>query len=392
MVVVIPCYDEGNLLRTLASLEACTPTACAVEVIVVLSSSEADDAALKARNLATLAQAEAWAQEHAREDLQFHFLHFPELPRKHAGVGLTRKIGMDEAVHRFGLADSPRGIIVSLDADTVCDSNYLRALELYFDKHRKVDSCSLTFAFEVEADAESFQTDAILRIALAERILVAGLRACRHPYAFHTLGAAMAVRVGAYQTQAGMNRRKTGEDFDFLQKFIELGVHGDCVDAQVFPSGRSSQRKPNGIGQRVAQYCAAPDPDFPVFAVESFQALEVGLKAVPTWFGMDANALAAELDQFPAGFKEFMQLSEFPKVIAEIQRYTSNAAAFEKRFYRWFNSLRTFQYFGFCRDHHFPNRPILEVGNAMLAWMGKKNSSTEEVDLAKLLALFSGAE
>lgn len=360
-------------------------------MIVVLSSRETDDEALKVRNLSTLAQAAAWAQVHAREDLQFHFLHFPDLPRKHAGVGLTRKIGMDEAVHRFGLADNPRGIIVSLDADTVCDSNYLRAIELYFDKHRKVDSCSLAFAFQVEADAESLQAEAILRIELAERMLVVGLRACGHPYAYHTLGAAMAVRVGAYQTQAGMNRRKTGEDFDFLQKFIELGVHGDCVDARVFPSARSSQRKPNGIGQRVAQYCAAPDPDFPVFALESFLALATGLKAVPTWFEMDANALAAELDQFPAGFMEFMQMSAFPKVIAEIQRYTSNAAAFEKRFYRWFNSLRTFQYFGFCRDHHFPNQPILQVGNALLAWKDKQGSSSEQLDLAMLLPVFGSA-
>jgi Glycosyltransferase like family 2 len=388
IVVVIPCHDEPDLLPTLDSLAACMPPACAVEVIVVVSSSLVDASNVQAQNIATLAQVQAWALAHINPHLQVHCLHFPALPPKHAGVGLTRKIGMDEAVHRFALADNPRGIIVSLDADAECDGNYLRALEQYFEAHRKRDSCSLAFEFRAAADADALATEAIACIELAERMLVAGLRKCGHPYAFHTLGAAMAVRVGAYQAQAGMNRRKTGEDFDFLQKFIELGVHGSCADAVVYPSGRISLRKPNGIGQRVAQFCAAPEAPFLVFALESFQALALGLRDVQSWYVSDAAGLEAACAQFPTGFKEFMEAHAFHKTVSEIQRYTSSALAFEKRFYRWFNSLKTFQYFGYCRDHHFPNQPILQVGNELWGWMEGEEFAIEKRPLSAMLAAY----
>ncbi len=384
----MPCHDEPALLRTLERLAACELPACAVEVIVVFGGSESDLDHVKAQNLQTFARGQSWSGALEIPQIRFHFLSFLALPKKHAGVGLTRKIGMDEAVDRFALADNPRGIIVSLDADTLVERNYLRAIEQYFEAHRKVDSCSMAFEFQDEFAGNPMQAEAILRIELAERILVAGLRHCGHPYAFHTLGAAMAVRTGAYQAQAGMNKRKTGEDFDFLQKFIELGVHGDCVAARVYPSSRISQRKPGGIGQRVALYCATPDPDFPVFALESFVELAEGLKGVKTWYALGPEGIPQILNAFPPGLHAYMQEAGFLKVIPEIQRYTNSEAAFEKRFYRWFNSLKTFQYFAFCRDRFHPDQPILAVGNAMRSWMLGGMQAESNLGLTELLKWF----
>jgi hypothetical protein len=387
IVVVVPCHDEPEILKPLESLAACEPSACAVEVIVVVSGSVIDDAALKARNLATVVQVQDWAARHATPQLRVHVLHFPDLPTQHAGVGLTRKIGMDEAVHRLQWADNPQGIIVGLDADAVCDAHYLRAIEAYFRAHRKVESCTLAFAFTA---ATSQETAAIMRIELAERLLVAGLRQAGHPYAYHALGTAMAVRVGAYQAQAGMNKRKAGEDFDFLQKFIELGVHGTCHATVVQAAGRTSRRKPAGIGQRVAQYCAAPAPDYPVFALEGFVALAQGLRGLPSWYRLDAVGIADVVAAFPDGWREFMQKNGFPQLIQELQRYTTSEAAFAKRFFRWFNSLKTFQYFQHCQAHHWENRPLVEVGNALRRWM--LGDEAETLYLEALLQWYRAAD
>ena len=39
----------------------------------------------------------------------------------------------------------------------------------------------------------------------------------------------MAVRADAYLRQGGMNRRKAGEDFYFLNKFMVLGGYGEML-------------------------------------------------------------------------------------------------------------------------------------------------------------------
>lgn len=371
IVVVIPCHDEPNLLVTLQSLHDTTrPPSVAVEVITVISASELDSAEVQQRNLETFQAATAWAATVNSPEFQFHILHFPHLPAKHAGVGLTRKIGMDEAIYRFRLAGNPNGILLSLDADCRCESNYLLAIAQYFAANPKLDSCSIAHRFlPAVGENASLIDQAAFRIALAQDILTMGLRHCGHPYAYMTVGAAMAVRAVAYQAQAGMNRRKAGEDFDFLQKFIELGVHGDCTTTTVHPAGRISRRKPAGLGQMIAQYCEAPDPDYLVFAWESFNALRIGLAHMRHWHAMNPTALETALENFPEGFREFMTAQAWIEKVQEMQKYTKTSEAFEKRFYRWFNSLKTFHYFQYCRDHHWANQPILEVQEAMREWM-----------------------
>ena len=64
LAVVIPCYDEPDLIPTLESLWASVRPACAVEVSIVVNSSEASPQRVLAQNDATLAQAGTWAAQH----------------------------------------------------------------------------------------------------------------------------------------------------------------------------------------------------------------------------------------------------------------------------------------------------------------------------------------
>ena len=61
----------------------------------------------------------------------------------------------------------------------------------------------------------------------------------------------MAVRPEAYMKQGGMNRRKAGEDFYFLNKIMSLGGFGECAETTIYPSPRTSKRVPFGTGQAV---------------------------------------------------------------------------------------------------------------------------------------------
>jgi hypothetical protein len=100
-VVVIPCHDEPDLLSTLRSLGACTRPKAGVEVIVVVNGAESAPSEVRRRNAETFRTASEWADSNGKPWLRFHLLDFPELPEQHAGVGLARKIGMDEALARL---------------------------------------------------------------------------------------------------------------------------------------------------------------------------------------------------------------------------------------------------------------------------------------------------
>ena len=97
LAVVIPARDEPDLIRSLESLAQCQAPDDSAEVIVIVNTSETDSEPKIETNQHIAAQAREWAAAHSSPKLHFHILEQHRLPKKHAGVGLARKIGMDEA-------------------------------------------------------------------------------------------------------------------------------------------------------------------------------------------------------------------------------------------------------------------------------------------------------
>ena len=133
MVVVIPCYDEPDVMATLESLMQCVSTELPVCVLVVVNSSELTENSVVMHNRETYSRLLAFATEHNQPNLCFHTLLCEELPRKHAGVGLARKIGMEWAVRGFLQSGNSDGVIISLDADCTVSENYLQLKEKQFN-------------------------------------------------------------------------------------------------------------------------------------------------------------------------------------------------------------------------------------------------------------------
>ncbi len=385
LVVTIPCHDEPDLTGTLASLAACAPPPHPVEVLVLINSAENAGDAVKKRNADTLQQAETWAKAHPSRNLQFYFLHFPDLPPKHAGVGLARKIAMDEAARRLVRAGNPRGVIACLDADSRVAPNYLQALLAFFEQHSNCPAAGIYYEHSLEGEAfEPEVYAAIARYELHLRYYVQALRWAGLPTATQTVGSAMAVRADAYQAQGGMNRRQAGEDFYFLHKFTPLAGFAAINTTTVIPSPRTSHRVPFGTGKAVGDMLAGNV--FLTYAPQTFNDLKVFLEKLEDWrrVGLTLSVgptLSVGLTQsqadtiaaLPASISTFLKNEDFPEKLREICANTASPEAFRKRFFRWFDPFLAMKYVHHARDHFYPNMPV-EEAVILIAEYGLRNA------------------
>src|ERR1051326_8868610 len=201
LVVVIPCHDEPDLIGTLESLWSCGRPSCAVEAIVVLNSAADAAAEILSRNRTTLEEGRGWAAGRAGPGMDFHWLYFPDLPPKQAGVGPARQIGMDEAARRLDEVGRPGGIIACLDADCRCELNYLKSIERHFATHPRSPACSIYFEHTLAGPLAPEIYEGIALYELHLRYYVQALRYAGFPHAFHTIGSCMAARADAYMKQ-----------------------------------------------------------------------------------------------------------------------------------------------------------------------------------------------
>ncbi len=357
MVVVIPCHCEPEILSTLNSLNQCEQPKGAFEVIVVVNESETADDPIRERNLISVNQITKFQATH---DLPLHLVHV-QLPSKHAGVGLARKIGMDDAVRRFdGLAKD--GIIVALDADCQVKPNYLQAIEDHFLAHPVTPGCSIYYEHPLHGSLDNHLYHGIAGYELHLRYYTHALRYAGHPFAFQTVGSSMAVRSSAYQKQGGMNRRQAGEDFYFLQNIFLLGNFTELNTTTVYPSARISERVPFGTGRAQLQWQNNESTQFYSYHHQTFEDLKQGLAAKKAmWELKDEHSW----EMIPTSMKSYIGRHQYGHKLETIKSQSHNFEGFNKRFFYWCNGVFAFKFAHHARDHHYPNQPI-EEGAAWL--------------------------
>lgn len=364
MVITIPCFAEGGLMRTLNSLKNSLPPYDSVEVIVVVNHSVAATEAEKALNAGIYEQALQWAKEQIEARLAFYIYFFPDLEAKHAGVGLARKIAMDEAVRRFEWLGKD-GIIVCLDADTVVQPDYFRAIEDYFVENPTVAAAGINFEHPTTGQEFSREIyEAIIRYELHLRYYVLALRRAGLVTSYQTIGSAMAVRSRAYQAEGGMNRRKAGEDFYFLHKFTPKDKFGEIKTTVVIPSPRISHRVPFGTGKAVGDMVSGKE--FLTYSPLIFRDLEVFLQLVEPMRHWSVQSANDQIGQLPDCVATFLWKVGFVEKLQEIQQNTHSDAAFRKRFFQWFDPFLAMKYVHHARDHFYPGE---KVAFAAAVWL-----------------------
>ena len=373
-IVVIPSYNEPNIVPSLRSLLNCSPTLFPVEIIVVVNSPENAAKDIIDKNLETLAQINEMSLSNQRNDIKIFAIHCPNLPRKHAGVGFARKIGMDEAVRRFDQIEREEGIIINFDADSTCNTQYLSAIEDYFIQNPKIEAASIYFEHPLHGDDYPPEIySAIAKYELYLRYYVSAQRYAEFPHAFHTIGSAFAIKADVYAAEGGMNRRKAGEDFYFLQKIIPRGRYGEIFSAQVYPSPRESMRVPFGTGASITKMCATSN-EYVVYNPEAFDILK---RFFATAYVLQ-NGGEPDTDY---RLKDFLSANGFYQEIDGMISNSASQRTFIQRFFTWFDAFRLLKFLNFLHEKYINKVPVEQAAAYIAAKMGLTNITNNTVEL-----------
>jgi hypothetical protein len=374
-IAVIPAYKEDQLHRTLFSLRSQQAFGGTAEVIVLVNAPEdAPDTIVKSSEV-LIRDCRAVFASSSYDRIHFHILPLQLLPKKDAGVGLARKIGMDEAAHRFNLLNKPDGLIISCDADAIYEESYLSELDRHFSNNPLTPACSIYYEHSYGPEFSTEINAAIIQYELYLRYYLLGLRLAGHPHAFHTIGSSFVVRGDVYCRQGGMNKRKAGEDFYFLQKVIQLGNFTELNSVKVTLSPRPSDRVPFGTGAAVAKIISPGQSQWMTYQPEAFLQLKKFIDLIYGGIVSLEKVVDGGSELISSPLSTFLQESGIRDAITEIKTNTAGEEAFRKRFFTWFNAFRVLKYMNFSHEEHYKRMNISSCARKLLGICGINENS-----------------
>ncbi|MFY0674295.1 MAG: hypothetical protein JXQ87_12885 [Bacteroidia bacterium] len=379
--IVVPVYKEKSILPIFKSLQIQSRPTCKVEVLFVFNASEIEsDLNISINEIAKEELDKEISNLESNEVISFFTCEFNNLPKKHAGVGLARKIGMDEAVRRFEQIGID-GLIVNIDADCTVSENYLVEIEKHFQS-QKTDGCGIYFEHPLDNEDQEIN-DAIIQYELYLRYYVNMQRIIGFPWAFQTIGSAMAVKSSVYQKQGGMNKRKAGEDFYFLQKIIELGNFSELNSATVYASARKSDRVPFGTGKAVSDIIESDTP-YGFYNPKSFYLLKEFFGLIPLLHQTEQNDIETILNELDFELNAFLIENNWIQKINQVKNFTSDLSSFRKRLFREFNAFQLMKYLHYMRDVHAENINVNAAVDHLFPLLGLRIENSLENNLKSL--------
>jgi hypothetical protein len=353
-VVVIPALAESErLFATLASLAA-NPTELLARILILVvvnhrADAPATDKEDNYRTLTRLAQCSpdleglklAWIDAASKGR---------EMPDKKGGVGLARKIGLDHALSRLDYSGSPP-LLVSLDADTLVEPSYLSALVRHF---RETTAGGAAIPFCHQPGRSDEEQEAIDRYELFLRHYLLGLRIAGSPYAFHTVGSAMAATSAAYVKSGGMNTRSAGEDFYFLQQLSRTAGVARVNGTTVHPSPRPSHRVPFGTGRSVSRWLGGDGSAITFYQPDCFRILGRWLTLVSDRLDAPPAELLTGAREISGQLAQYLEALHFPAVWTGLCRNNPSPQQRLPSFHVWFDGLKTMKLIHHLSAHGLP--------------------------------------
>lgn len=344
---------------TLNSLDRCVPPFCNIEIIIVINHGENENPEIKIANLETAKMITEWIKTNQHDN--YHVIKAFDLPHKKAGVGLARKIGMDEAARRFEMIGEQNGIIVCFDADCLCEPNFLVEIFKAYQQNPLINAALVYFEHYTDQNTEIDIREAIINYELHLRYYVQALKLADFPFAYHTVGSCITVSSAAYKKQGGMNLRKAGEDFYFLQKVFPLGNITNIVSTKVLPSPRISNRVPFGTGKAVSEFIKSKNQDYKTYNPKTFLDFKkFNTSVVELWKNHNPQNF---MEEMPESLQQYLHSIDFAEQAHKIHRNSGEEAVFVKSLYNWFNGFKALKYVHFSRDLFYENIDVLEAAN-----------------------------
>ncbi|MEN8165042.1 MAG: glycosyltransferase family A protein [Acidobacteriota bacterium] len=369
--VVIPVLAESEtLFQTLRSLAENPAEELKDTLVVCVVNNRAEPYARAdqiADNQKALKQLEEIAQGHALR-LAYIDASSPgkELGPK-MGVGEARRIGLDSALGVLCLNEKPEGLLISLDADTLVEPGYLRAIGEHF---ASCDAGAGVVAYHHPIPEEPERRVAMILYELFLRYHELGLRSAGSPYAWPTVGSTIVVRGDAYVAAGGMNRKQAGEDFYFIQQLVKTSTVSRIDSTIVCPSNRASDRVPFGTGAGIGRHLAGDDGLFRVYHPEGYRVLGAWLDLVCESLDASAEALLEGAGAINPELECFLNQRGFAEIWPGLKQNAPDLAGLEAQFHRWFDAFKSLKLMHHLRDHGYPPMAIEEAVADLLPSIG----------------------
>jgi hypothetical protein len=378
IIVVVPAFNEPDISALLESLASCNKPECKTEIIIVVNAPPGANEENIRNNNICIHKIKEWKKKNRSIFFRLYILNTGQPSIKGWGVGLARKTGMDEALRRFNSIEKSDGVIVSLDADCTVDKNYFVAI--YNELSRRKDRTACSINFEHPLSGDKFSGNVYKYVALYElhmRYYYLGIKYSGYPYAFHTIGSALAFRASAYVKAGGMNRKQAGEDFYFIQKLVPQGGFFTLDSTSVYPSPRTSDRVPFGTGTIISKLLDGNVSGYLTYNTGAFKELHFLFSRVEDLFRCDKDLIINFYYELPPGLRSFIDQNVWLEKIREIQDNTSGEDSFVKRFFGWFNMFRILKYMNHIHSEMFIKQPVAEAAYDLLSIIGTHPKSKD---------------
>ena len=194
-------------------------------------------------------------------------------------------------------------------------------------------------------------------------------RACS-PYAFHTVGSAMACLAESYCRMGGMNLRVAGEDFYFLQHLAKTGGISQVKGTVVYPSARASHRVPFGTGRSISRLLGKDEEAVLFYQKDCFHILGEWLTLIAQNLQSGGEEIRARSERISPHLAEYLDRIGFITVWNKLRKNFRDPSNRMAGFHGWFDGLKTMKLIHYLSVGPLPRSEPENVVPGVLGWAG----------------------
>ncbi len=382
-IIVVPAIDEYENIKTLLSslIQNEREFFATTLILFVVNQTVNSDNRVKQNNLKTINYLKNIIDKKKGQDeisqivinsgLQIGVIDAAsggwELDDKEGGVGLARKIGMDEALKSFDYDKTGKNILICLDADCTVSANYIATIRHVFN-NTNIKAGYVNFAHNKTDDEENYK--AIINYEIFLRYYILGLKYAGSPYAYHSIGSTMVCDVESYLKIQGMNKRKAAEDFYFMEKLSKITEIKKIDGAIVYPSSRSSWRVPFGTGKRVKRFLEKVQNEYLLYAPESFTVLKKWNEVFYSEEILSTEEYLNHAQKINETLLNFLIENNFANNWDKILGNTKSVKQINRQKLLWFDGFKTLKLIHYLRDNEFPLLNMFNAVDELTSLMG----------------------
>ena len=279
-----------------------------------------------------------------------------QIPEKQ-GVGLARKIGADIALTLIDSKHIARPWIYTSDADAHLPDDYFSVLDGDTSSNHRGQSAAVVYPFKhLCDDGPVGQATQLYEQRMQQ--YVDGLHSAGSPYAFQTIGSAIAVSAKHYAEVRGFPKRSGGEDFYLLNKLAKTGAINKLQEPEIIIEARQSDRVPFGTGPAISKLLLEKN----IQQAKIFYHPQIFV-ALKTWLETMAMSQTHKLNELPlpASTLKALQSIGASKAIEAARRISASEQSYNKHLHTWFDAFKTLKFVHHLRENGYPNRSISAI-------------------------------